>query len=216
MIKGRRLPANYEKNVFINCPFDSAYQPLFNAIVFAVYDMGFKAKSAKDESNAGKTRFSKIQDLIEECKYSIHDISRTDIDIATSLPRFNMPLELGLDLGCKRFGKPYHQEKVLLVLDRERYRYRDFISDIAGQDIDAHRDDQGEIIKAVRNWLRLEVDPELVITPSGRVIYQRFLRFQATLPSICLKLAWDIDDLPFSDFSWAVADWITKNPLSTP
>ena len=180
----RRLPANYEKNVFINCPFDDEYQPLFNAIVFAVNDMGFRPKSAKDESNAGDIRFNKIQDLIEESRYSIHDISRADIDVATGLPRFNMPLELGLDLGCKRYGKPYHQEKVLLVLDVERFRYSDFISDIAGQDIVGHKSDEGEVIKAVRNWLRLEGDPKLVITPSGNsyvrdtsAFRRRFLRY---------------------------------------
>lgn len=57
----RRLPANYAKNVFINCPFDDDYQPLFNAMVFAVNDMGFRPKSAKDESNAGKTRFTRFK-----------------------------------------------------------------------------------------------------------------------------------------------------------
>lgn len=216
MPRVRRLPANYTKNVFINCPFDDEYQPLFNAMVFAVNDMGFRPKSAKDESNAGVIRFNKIQGLIEECKYSIHDISRADIDVVTGLPRFNMPLELGLDLGCKRFGKPYHQEKVLLILDVDRFRYRDFISDIAGQDIEGHDGDEGEVITAVRNWLRLEVDPKLVITPSGKLIRERYGRFQATLPSICAKVGWDIDDLPFSDFSWAVYDWITNNPLPKP
>jgi hypothetical protein len=178
--------------------------------------MGFRPKSAKDESNAGDVRFNKIQDLIEECKYSIHDISRAGIDIATGLPRFNMPLELGVDLGCKRYGTPYHQEKVLLVLDIERFRYRDFISDISGQDIEAHGGEEGEAIAAVRNWLRLEVDPKLVITPGSKVILERYRRFQTTLPSICAKLTWDIDDLPFSDFSWAVADWIDNNPLPKP
>jgi hypothetical protein len=216
MPKVRRLPANYAKNVFINCPFDDEYQPLFNAMVFAVNDMGFRPKSAKDESNAGDIRFNKIQDLIEECKYSIHDISRADIDAATGFPRFNMPLELGLDLGCKRYGKSHHQEKVLLVLDIEQFRYRDFISDIAGQDIKAHRAEPAEVINVVRDWLRLELDPKLVITPGGPAIHDRYIRFHATLPSICTKLSWDIDDLPFSDFSWAVADWIDNNPLPKP
>ncbi len=185
-------------------------------MVFAVNDMGFRPKSAKDESNAGQIRFDKILHLIEECKYSIHDISRAEVDVATGLPRFNMPLELGLDLGCKRYGKPHHQEKVLLVLDVERFRYRDFISDIAGQDIEAHSGAPREVINAVRNWLRLELDPNTVITPSGAVIYERYSRFQATLPTICAKLSWDIGDLPFSDFSWAVADWIASNPLPKP
>lgn len=84
--------------------------------------MGFRPRCAEDESNAGKGRIEKIQDLIAECKYSIHDISRVDLDPLNNLPRFNMPLELGLDLGCKRYGTSYHQEKVFLVLDTEQYR----------------------------------------------------------------------------------------------
>ncbi len=211
-----RLPANYSKNVFINCPFDDIYQSIFNTIVFAVNDMGFRPKSAKDESNAGNVRFNKIQDMISECKYSIHDISRTELDTATVLPRFNMPLELGLDLGCKRYGKSYHQEKVVLILDINRFRYRDFISDIAGQDIEGHGANEEEAILAVRNWLRLELDPGVVITPGGATIYRRYTKFQATLPTICAKLAWDIADLPFSDFSWAVAAWIASNPIPKP
>ncbi|SRR6266404_3331959 len=139
-----------------------------------------------------------------------------ELDATTGLPRFNMPLELGLDLGCKRYGKSYHQEKVILVLDVNRFRYRDFISDIAGQDIERHGSREQEAISAVRNWLRLELDPRLVITPGGATIYRRYTTFRATLPTICAKLAWDIDDLPFSDFSWAVADWIANNPLPKP
>src|SRR5262249_5963635 len=30
------------------------------------------------------------------CKYGIHDISRTEVTSASGLPRFNMPLELGV------------------------------------------------------------------------------------------------------------------------
>lgn len=213
MPKVARLPANYAKNVFINCPFDDQYQPLFHAIVFAVNEMGFRPKCAKDVSNAGEPRFNKIQNLIEECKYSIHDISRTEVNAANGLPRFNMSLELGLDLGCKRYGKPHHQEKVVLILDVEQYRYQEFISDIAGQDIEAHNSNEVEVINAVRNWLRLELDPKVVITPSGALIFERYATFRATLPTICAKLNWDIGNLPFSDFSWAVADWIINNPI---
>lgn len=213
MPKAPTIPANYERNVFINCPFDDQYQPLFYAIVFAVNDMGFRPRCAKDESNAGRGRIEKIQDLIAECKYSIHDISRVDLDPVNNLPRFNMPLELGLDLGCKQYGKPYHQEKVFLVLDTEQYRYQKYISDLAGRDPDAHHDSVKEVINVVRNWLRRELDPKLFKTPSGALIYQRYQDFHLALPAICGKLNWDISNLPFSDFSWAVADWISNNPI---
>ncbi|MFN2514977.1 MAG: hypothetical protein ABR556_02085 [Pyrinomonadaceae bacterium] len=206
-------PSNYDKNVFINCPFDDLYEPLFHAIIFTLYDMGFNPKCAKDVSNAGQVRFTKIQDLIENCKYSIHDISRTQLDPINALPRFNMPLELGLDLGCRRYGTSHLQEKVILVLDVELYRYQKFISDIAGQDIDEHRSGEENVITVVRDWLRPELDPKLVKTPNGANIYTRYRAFQAMLPSICTDLGWDINKLPFIDFSWAVYDWIRKNPI---
>jgi hypothetical protein len=35
------------------------------------------------------------------------------------LARFNMPFELGMDIGCKRFGRDNHKSKCLLILDNE-------------------------------------------------------------------------------------------------
>jgi hypothetical protein len=35
--------SDYKWNVFINCPFDEQYKPLFEALVFAVFDCGFRA-----------------------------------------------------------------------------------------------------------------------------------------------------------------------------
>ncbi|SMF96148.1 hypothetical protein SAMN02949497_3533 [Methylomagnum ishizawai] len=31
------MPSEYDLNVFINCPFDPDYAPLFDAILFAIY-----------------------------------------------------------------------------------------------------------------------------------------------------------------------------------
>lgn len=213
MAKPSRLPANYERNVFINCPFDDEYKSLFHAIVFAVNDLGFKVKCAKDESNAGKSRIEKIRDLIAECKFSIHDISRVDLDSVNNLPRFNMPFELGLDLGCRQYGKPYHQGKVLLVLETEQYRYQKYISDLAGCDPVAHHDCEEDVIDHVRNWLRMALDPDSEKTPSGSLIYQRYQQFQVDLPSLCASFNWNADNLPFSDFAWSVARWIARNPI---
>jgi hypothetical protein len=88
-------PFDYEKSVFINCPFDGAYKPIFEAIVFAVFDCGFQPRCALEADDAGQVRMEKIFDLIADCRLAINDLSRTDLDPATNLPRFNMPLELG-------------------------------------------------------------------------------------------------------------------------
>ena len=155
----------------------------------------------------------KIQDIIAECKYSIHDISRTQLDRVNRLPRFNMPLELGLDLGCKRFGRAHEQEKVILVMDVEPYRYQRFISDIAGQDVYAHGSTQRGVVNEVREWLRPELDPKRVIISSGEEILSRFRTFQRALPNICQKLHWNPTNLRFVDYAYAVAVWIGINPV---
>jgi hypothetical protein len=140
-------------HVFINCPFDSAYKPTFDAIVFAIYDLGFVARSALEIDDGTEVRLAKVERIIEECRHGVHDISNVALDANTGLPRFNMPLELGLFLGCKRFGDEHQRKKVCIILDRDPYRYRQYISDISGQDIHSHGGTHAQAISEVRNWL---------------------------------------------------------------
>ncbi len=114
-------PPSYNDNVFINCPFDSDYKPLFDAMIFAVHDCGFVARCALEAGDASQVRIDKIYNIIEDCRYGIHDISRTESDETSGLPRFNMPLELGIFLGAKRYGIQEQERKKCLVLDREPY-----------------------------------------------------------------------------------------------
>ena len=94
----------YNDNVFINCPFDSTYKPLFDAMVFAVYDCGFIARCALEEEDASQVRIDRIYNIIADCRYGIHDISRTELDRDSGLPRFNMPLELGIFFAISSLG----------------------------------------------------------------------------------------------------------------
>jgi hypothetical protein len=57
-----------------------------------------------EADDSSENRLAKIQAIIEECQFGIHDISRTEVDGDPPLPRFNMPLELGLFLRAKRYG----------------------------------------------------------------------------------------------------------------
>ncbi len=98
-------------NIFINCPFDPSYKPIFEALIFAIYDLGFVARCALEFDDASTNRFQKISDLIAESPYGVHDISFVKLDKVTKLPRFNMPLELGLFLGCKHYGGPLKKIK---------------------------------------------------------------------------------------------------------
>ena len=55
--------------------------------------MGCKPRSALEESDSSALRLEKIYKLIKNCRFSIHDLSRTELSHSTGLPRFNMPLE---------------------------------------------------------------------------------------------------------------------------
>ena len=139
----------YERQIFINCPFDDEYIPLFRVIVFIVQACGYEVRCALESQDAGEVRISKILRLIKHCRMGIHDVSRTALDPVNGLPRFNMPLELGLFLGAAHFGNPVQRKKHALILDTERFRYQKFISDIADQDIKAHGNDPSRVIHAV-------------------------------------------------------------------
>ncbi len=47
-------PTDYNNNVFINCPFDSDYKHLFDAMVFAIHDCGFIARCTLEEEDASE------------------------------------------------------------------------------------------------------------------------------------------------------------------
>jgi len=200
----------YSRNVFINCPFDEAYMPIFHSIIFTVFDCGYLARCALEIPDSSEIRIEKIAKVITECKYGIHDISLTTLDRDTNLPRFNMPLELGMFMGAKRFGDSAQKKKICLILDKSPYRYQSFISDIAGQDIQAHKNDDAEVIRIVRNWLRSTSGS--VSIPDGKEILRRYRQFKLELPNLCKKVKLTIDEMIFNDYAAIVYEWLSNNP----
>lgn len=95
------MPAAYEKSVFINCPFDDDFQPLFHAIVLTIAARGFTPRCARETEGQADPRIVRIARGLMESKYSIHDLSRYQGQGADNLGRFNMPLELGIALGMR-------------------------------------------------------------------------------------------------------------------
>lgn len=203
--------ADSENQVFINCPLDPEYRPLFEAMVFAIHHCGFVARAAVETDDGSQVRIDKIATTIAACRLGIHDISRTELDPVSRLPRFNMPLELGMFLGAKRYGNPRQRRKLCLILDRERYRYQQFCSDIAGQDIRAHGDDPAEAIRVLRDWLRNASVETGILFPSGSRIASRYARFRSDLPLICDRLGLDADELIFNDLTALVSAWLGEN-----
>jgi hypothetical protein len=195
--------------VFINCPFDDAYVAIFRALIFGIRACGFRARSALELDDGAQTRIDKIYRIIADCPYGIHDLSRTELDNQYQLPRFNMPLELGIFLGAKRFGDNAQQDKRVLILDVEQYRYQRFISDLAGMDIHQHKGDPLLAVRETRDWLanvsRRKIDS------ADRVVrlYERFL---ADLPGLASGLDFDPAKIPYIDYQRIVVGWLTLEP----
>ena len=129
------------------------------------------------------------------------------------LPRFNMPLELGLFLGAKWFGAKEQKKKICLILDEERYRFQKFCSDIAGQDIRSHSSDPVELIIRVRDWLSIAPGRQRVLMPGGEAIAARFASFLRELPSICRDQQLNHTRLAYSDYLFIISRWQENNPL---
>ena len=175
----------YDRCVFVNCPFDAAYKPLFDGILFAIHDCGFVARTALEVTGSAETRLNKIARIIQESRWSLHDISRVEVTPGNPLPRFNMPFECGLALGLQRFGKPKDRKRDFLVLAAKRYQDRRTLSDLAGQDAAYHQNKPGKAIDAIRKFLAPK-SPSAV--RGGTAIKVRYRRFQAELPKLLAGL----------------------------
>jgi hypothetical protein len=198
--------AHYNDCVFLNCPFDAAYDPIMKASVFAVLHCGFVPRCSKEEQDSAVVRMDKLFRLIKSCKYGIHDISRTEFDPTTHLPRFNMPLELGVFLGAKRYGGHPNSKKKCLVLDREQFRYQQYISDIAGQDIRAHADSPQNCVTLIRNWLSSQSGHSAV--PTGDVIWNNYQLYLSELPALCAAVSQTPHMLTYSDYVRLTVKWL--------
>jgi len=200
----------HNKYVFVNCPFeDGDYSELFNSIIFTIIDCGFKPRCAKEKVDSGEDRISKIQNIIEHCQFGIHDISMTTLDPSTKLPRFNMPLELGLFLGAKRYSTLKSQKaKQCLIMDKAYHNYDKSISDLSGNDIVVHYMKVSNVIYEVRNWLA-HFSKNLI--PGGEDIYKRYQDFQIEIPTICQKKCLNPSKLSYNDFLIITERWLKQS-----
>ncbi len=207
---------NFEKNVFINCPFDSAYKSLLRPLLFIILYFDFNPKIASERSNSAEQRIDKICEFIESSKYSIHDLSRLKSMKKIEYARHNMPFELGIDYGSRKFAENHFGEKKFLVLEKERYDYSKALSDFAGADIKNHNDDPRTIIKVVRNWFVETVNLTGVAATS--VIWSDFIDFMADFDAERRSNGFedeDIYEMPTPEFTGFIKEWL-RPTVATP
>lgn len=147
-----------ERSVFINCPFDSDYEPLLRAIVLAVVCCEFVPRSAIETGSVAKPRLDRILEAVFSSRYSIHDLSRCKGQGDEGLARFNMPLELGMVMARRHMARDDHD---WLVLVPEGHAYMSFVSDLAGIDPKRHDATPGRVVRSVMSWLATQLDHAL-------------------------------------------------------
>ena len=73
----------FEKNIFINCPFDREYLSLLKPLLFTVIDCSLEPRIASERSDSGEERLKKIRELIRGSSFesSVKDEGFTKKDI---------------------------------------------------------------------------------------------------------------------------------------
>jgi hypothetical protein len=203
------MDPNFEKNVFINCPFDPDYIKLLRPLIFTIICLGFIPRIASERMDSGEIRFDKIKELIESSKFSIHDLSANKAKKKNEYYRLNMPFEIGLDLGCRLYHEnAAFRDKKSLILEGERYSHQKALSDLSNSDVKCHKNDEEELVLEVRNWFS-ELGFDKV--KSGSKIWDMFNEFmtvfheQRTTDGFREK---DIYRLPVPEFIRYVNDWL--------
>lgn len=200
-----KLKVEPAKSIFINCPYDKDFEPLFDALVFATVSCGFMPRSALESGSVSDSRMERITRAIFSSKYSIHDLSRCRGEGDEQLARFNMPLELGIAMARRYIETDKNEKHDWLLLVPEGHSYVKFVSDLAGFDPLRHDGRVETVVRRVMPWLATR--PDALRTPNSKEVLTVLPAFQAE--KIKLKENWG-EDVPWADIVLAAIDTVPK------
>jgi hypothetical protein len=191
-------------NIFINCPFDNEYFELLKPLLFTIIYL-HKTPLISETKDSGKNRLEQIIFLMEQSKYSIHDLSR----IEGKKPRFNMPLELGIDLYIKRLEQ--FKGKQILILEGKKYSLKSIISDIAGNDTKHHNNDPYEIIRCIRDWFFSAIEIiDIAYTEIWKQYNDFLLYFEKELENKDIPIPIIIDTMSLSELIYNMKKYVDE------
>jgi hypothetical protein len=146
--------------VFLNVPFDPAYEKQFLALIAAVIALGRTPRCVLEVAETGTGRLSRIIHHMQRCEVSIHDLSRVGTPA-----RFNMPFELGMACALAQLTKRHSY----LLFERQRYRLQRTLSDLNGRDPYIHGGTIRGTIQCVLDALRAQSRG-----PDSREVFQLY------------------------------------------
>jgi hypothetical protein len=170
-----RLPGR-RPSVFLNVPYDSAFRELYLAYIAGVSSFSLVPRATL-EIPGGERRLDRILSLIRSCPYSLHDLSRVELDRhSPRTPRFNMPFELGLAVAWQ---KPRPREHTWFVFEAMPRRAEKSISDLSGTDIYVHQGTvRGVFTQLCNAFVRLKSQP------AAPEMEETYLRLKELLPKL--------------------------------
>lgn len=196
--------------VFINCPFDDAHRQCHHAIILCVVACGLEPRSALETGTAATPRMKRISTALRESKYSIHDLTRAHGDPAVAnLARFNMPFEFGMAFFLAESALDLGADHDWLALLPSAHPYGEFISDLAGYDLDVHDGTPASVIPPVLAWLSSRPDTGALpasVNPAALINLLADLEDQIT----AAELVWG-DHLPWQDRIAIVRDLVASH-----
>lgn len=120
---------------FLNIPYDKNFEHLYLAYIVGLTALGFVPRATLGFPRDAR-RLERIFNLIQSCRFSVHDLSRIELDrIPPRAPRFNMPFELGLAVAWATLNPQQH---VWVGCDAIQHRPLKSISDLNGTDFHIH------------------------------------------------------------------------------
>jgi len=205
------VATSFDGNIFINCPFDEEFSKLLKPIIFTILYANLNPRIALEMQDSASDRLEHIFTLIEESRYAIHDLSRLEFKSPQELPRMNMPFELGIDFGARKFGNKKLKKKKCLVIEAQPYRYKAAISDLSGRDINHHGNDPLKAVQIVRDWVCANCNRNL---PAPSKVWNSYIDFSAALyEDLQHRLGYsekEIDEIKVPELMQHMQIWIAE------
>lgn len=122
--------------VFLNIPYDNKFEKLFVAYIAGISAFGLVPRATLEIPDSSR-RLEKILRLAGNCRYSVHDLSRVQLDPKKPrVPRFNMPFELGLCVAFDSLNRAHKPN--WFVFEAKANRIDKSLSDLKGTDPRIH------------------------------------------------------------------------------
>jgi hypothetical protein len=165
------------KTAFLNIPYDDRYRDLYLAFIAGLTAFGLDPRATL-EIPGGARRLDRIFELITSCQYSVHDLSRVQLDRQRpQAPRFNMPFELGLVLGWLQTSR--RSNHTWFVFEAVTRRVSKTLSDLDGTDPYIHDETPKGVFRELGNALVRSADQ-----PSIGQMYRVYRNIKTASPLV--------------------------------